>query len=625
MKEKLIKFILKYKIIILSVLSFIIPFVIYLLTLERKLIGGDTSWYALQIPEMRVLVPTGYPTFSLLGKLITYLPVGDLAYRLNLFSAVFGALTILFLFLSINKLIKNELISLISAISFAFIYPFWGVANRLEFDTLNSFYISLVIFSALIFNEKKERRYLYFFFFCLGLSLTNHPIALFIMPAFLVYIIILNPKIFKSFKAILISFLFFILPLLTYLYLPIRSLQGYGSVTNFQAFLDYLTAKTFRGTFGDRSILATFEVFKDYLEIIYSSYGIVLIIISIIGFFYLIRKNVKFTIFSVLAIILNFIIITQFLGWANSNYVLDTMLIMAFYIASGFLFIVDLFKFIIKKLLYNKKVLRIDNVLKYFSISIIFLFFAFQPFSLIYANYDRVDLSEPEDVYKFWDQAINNMEENSILYVLAFSSNIGMFVNEYEYGDKEIEFIYHNNPKYSVEDMIESLEKDIPVYFVGNRNFLKLQFDTRRIGKQYYWPRYKEFLELYKILSPKVNIEIDYKIDEYTKKFGEKFAVEYIIKNKNKESIKINSLELELPDNIEFVGVEPIGYINQDPGISRGMYMWVSNSYVVEGKDEINLILKLRGIRPGKSPIKFRITTHDVYVDCKDLEIETVD
>ena len=118
----------RWKAIVFMVFAFSIPFVIYVLTLERKLIGGDTTWYALQIPEMTVMVPTGYPTFSILLKLFTFIPIGDLAYRLNLFSAFFGGLTILFLFLSINKLIKNEILSLSGSLIFAFLYPYWHKA-----------------------------------------------------------------------------------------------------------------------------------------------------------------------------------------------------------------------------------------------------------------------------------------------------------------------------------------------------------------------------------------------------------------------------------------------------------------------------------------------------------------
>ncbi|TET50120.1 MAG: DUF2723 domain-containing protein, partial [Actinomycetota bacterium] len=188
--------------IIFMVFAFSIPFVIYVLTLERKLIGGDTTWYALQIPEMSPMVPTGYPTFSMFLKLFTFIPIGDLAYRLNLFYALFVGLTILFLFLTINRLVKNEVLSLSSSLIFAFFYPYWHVANRLEFDTLNSFFIALVLFSAVMYGRIKNRRFLYFFFFSLGLSLTNHPIAFFVVPAILLYVIMVNPKVFKSIKAV---------------------------------------------------------------------------------------------------------------------------------------------------------------------------------------------------------------------------------------------------------------------------------------------------------------------------------------------------------------------------------------------------------------------------------------
>jgi len=118
------------------------------------------------------------------------------------------------------------------------------------------------------------------------------------------------------------------------------------------------------------------------------------------------------------------------------------------------------------------------------------------------------------------------------------------------------------------------------------------------------------------------SIVIKYIIDEYNKKINEEFTIEYIIKNSNKESIKITSLELDLPDNIELVEVSPGGYINQYPGISEGIYMWVSDSYIIEPEDEINLIVKLRGVKPKKSLIKFRVTTIKIYVDCDNIEIE---
>ena len=622
------KFILSNKLKIYAFFSFLIPFIFYILTLERKLIGGDTTWYALKILKMEVFVPTGYPTFSLLGKIITYLPVGDIAYRLNLFSAIFGALTVLFLFLTINILVKNNLISFFSSLSFAFISPFWFVANRLEFDTLNTFFIILVIYSAVRYQQTLSRKFLYFFFFSLGLSLTNHPIAFFTVPAFLLYVIIVNPKIFKSIKVIFSSILYFILPLLSYLYLPVRSLMGYGVVTDFKKFFYYITGRNITGqihggSFGDKSLEVIAKVLKEYIKIIYENFGIVLIIISAIGFIYLIKKNLKLGICSFLLIVFNFTIIIQYLDFTNPNYVLDSMLVITIYIAFGFLFIIDSLKFIFARLLAGKKQIKADRILKYLIFSVIFLFFAFQPVSLIYANYNEVDLSEPEPVYKFWNEAINNMEDKSRVYVQAYSANIGMFVNKYEYGNKKIEFIYQGDNRYSIDNMKEDFRRNRKVYFVGNEDLITSIFKIEQIGKTYYFDWYRENLKLFKVTGFKVNIiEINYKIGSHYKNFGEEFTLEYIIKNLNEEEIKIDSLELELPDSIEFIGVEPDGYINQGPGMSRGIYMWVSDNYKIDGESEINLKVSFKGVVPGKSVIKFRITTNNNYINCEDIEIE---
>ena len=96
--EKIKKFYLNKKLLIFGILSAVIPFIFYTLTLERKLVGGDTSWYMSGLPQMSLLPPTGYPVFSLIGKLFSIIPIGPLALRLNLVSAVFGSLTVLFFF-----------------------------------------------------------------------------------------------------------------------------------------------------------------------------------------------------------------------------------------------------------------------------------------------------------------------------------------------------------------------------------------------------------------------------------------------------------------------------------------------------------------------------------------------
>jgi len=613
--------------IIFMVLAFSIPFIIYVLTLEKKLIGGDTTWYALQIPRMSIMVPTGYPTFSMFLKLFTFIPVGDLAYRLNLFSALFGGLTILFLFLTINRLIKNEVLSLSGSLIFAFFYPYWHVANRLEFDTLNSFFIALVLFSAVMYGGIKNRRFLYFFFFSLGLSLTNHPIAFFVVPAILLYVIIVNPKIFKSVKAVLISILYFILPLLSYFYLLIRSKQGYGPVTDLVKLFYYITGRNVTGKlhgghFFGKPLDHMLGIMGEYLWIIYDNFGPALIIIALIGLGYLMKKNWKLGMCSILFIAFNVIVPPLYLPYTNDNYVLDSMMIVTIFTGFGFLLILNGSVWLFGKAAGKNKLVKLDIILKYILISAVLItsiaFPVFQS-ALYFKQHDR---SEPGNIYKFWEQAFENIEENSSIYVHATSENVGMFLDRYEYPDKNIDFYYSRSPEYSQENALEDFEVGRDVYFVEKEAVFKLMFNTEKVGRIFLVRRYGEFLQLYKISSVFKSPEINYFLDNKEKKFGEKFYIEFTIENKNPEPVQINSIELELSDNIEFIDVDPKGYIGQGPGMSRGMYMWVSDDYIIGSNSEINLIVYLQGSAPGKSIIDLRITTHDAYIEADGIEIE---
>ena len=631
--KKFKKIFLSYRLIFLASLSFLIPFTFYLLTLERKLTGGDTTWYAIQIPHMYVLVPTGYPTFSLIGKLISMIPIGELAYRLNLLSAIFGALTVLFIFLALNKLTKNEIISLAGSLSFAFLLTFWTVANRLEFDTLNSFFIAILIYSSLLYNEGKLRRQLYFCFFCLGLSLTNHPIALFVAPAFLLYIIIIQPRIFKSIRAIFLSLLFFLIPLISYIYIPIRSLQGFGVATTLQKFIYYITGREttgeFHGGFYEANNLKNvLKVIYDFLNIIYKNLGIILIIFAVIGFIYLIKKNLKFAVTSLFVIILSIAITTQYLGWAPENYAIDSMIIITFYISSGFKLIYDALLLLlsriqkriqIKKALQDEKIQRRFNIQKYLAVAVIFLFFILQPALLAASNFSRADLSKPEGIYLFWNKIFDTVEKNSIIYTASTSANIGAFIDEYEQKDKNIEFFTSGDPEYTVDGVKDNLKQGNKIYFVNVEESILTSFNFEKIDS-YLWPRFAENIGFYKLIGEKLNLKIEYQISSKEIKFGEKFTVLYKIINENNKDLAITSLELKLPKNIIFLGVSKGEDITDSPGLGLGKYMWVKE-YKIKANSESSIGIELQAESPGEAVIKFAATSQNIYMNSEDLNI----
>ncbi len=642
MYNKLRLFIMKYRLAITAPLSFLVPFIIYVLTLEPKLVGGDTSWFAIQVPKMYVLVPTGYPSFSIFGKLISMLPIKDLAYRLNLLSAVFGALTVLFLFLAINLLVKNEIIALSASLALGFLSSFWFVANRFEIDSINTFYIALTVYAAFLYHEKvktddfRKRKYLYFCFTCLGLSLTDHPIAFFVIPSLLIYIIIIKPQIFKSVKAVLLSILYFCLPLSLYAFLPIRSIQGYGPVRSLKDFVLYVTGRYTTGTvhggsFGNKDFANFLKVSGEFFNIIYKNFGPVLIIIAIAGLIYLFRKNLKFAIASILLIVFNLVIITQYIGWAPENQVLDSIIIITVLLGAGFALIFNSVKLIFNKIKNRidikfiknnnkkEKISRRFQFSKYSVLTLVLVLFLAAPAALACVNYSISDNSKPEDIYIFWNKIFATVEENSIIYASSTSANIGAFINEYEQKDKNIEFIVPGNSKYTVEGIKDNLNLGKNIYFVNVEESMVPLFNFEKIDS-YRWPRFEENIVFYRLISEKLSLKIEFQIPGGEIKFGEKFTVIYRIVNENNKDLSISSIELKLPENIIFLGVSKEEDITDSPGLRQGKYMWVKE-YKIKANSQSGIGIELQAESPGETVIKFAVTSQNIYINSEDLNI----
>jgi hypothetical protein len=80
---------------------FVVALCLYAQTLAPTVVTlfDDSPEFQLVTYQLGIAHPTGYPLYTVLGWLFTRLPVGDVAYRVNLMSAVFGALTVAMVYL----------------------------------------------------------------------------------------------------------------------------------------------------------------------------------------------------------------------------------------------------------------------------------------------------------------------------------------------------------------------------------------------------------------------------------------------------------------------------------------------------------------------------------------------
>jgi hypothetical protein len=204
-------------------------FALYAATAPRTVALEDDGLFILSSYFLGIEHPPGYPLFTLIGHLFTYLPFGSVAYRVHLASALFGALTGAVAWLCARALIAGRLPAYLAAFALGMSPVFWSQSIIAEVYTLNTFFFLLLVFMGLQACPPgaqgpagaSGRRLLPWMALVFGLSLSNHyPLMLLAAPAFVVLLWPLRRELLARFGAL--SWLV-ILGLLPYVWMVRRS------------------------------------------------------------------------------------------------------------------------------------------------------------------------------------------------------------------------------------------------------------------------------------------------------------------------------------------------------------------------------------------------------------------
>ncbi len=124
---------------------------IYLQTLAPSVatLFDDSLEFPLASYRLGIVHPTGYPLYTLLSKLFTLGAAQSVAGRVNLFSAVAGALTVSLVFLVARQLTRRRLPATLGALALAVSPLFWSQAVIAEVYTLHTAFVCAIIWVAL--------------------------------------------------------------------------------------------------------------------------------------------------------------------------------------------------------------------------------------------------------------------------------------------------------------------------------------------------------------------------------------------------------------------------------------------------------------------------------------------
>lgn len=613
-------------------LSFTVPFIIFLKTMNPSSFGYDTTWFHIQVPELAVGQTTGFPLAFLLGKLFSLLPIKTMAYRLNMFSVFWGAATVLVFVMIVSNLLKKQYyIAIVSTLFFAFFKVFWVQTNRFEVYTLHSFLIGLVILFGIYWTQTKKDKFLYLYYLFIGISFTNHPLSIFLAPALILFPIFIDWKAVFKLKKIFIIIALLLSPLLLYLYIPIRSFQGHGNIKTLHSFIDYITGSRWKQQFGFK----TFNIFKkqifNYLSLVKGDFTIISAIISLFGFVMLFIKNKKYFFLIIALIILNLIPIFLYESVANDFYLISIITFLTIPFAYGIYYIKEVIVFIFKKIsikINYKKLNKKENLnVNCPKANIIFLITFFLiitifPVYLGCVNYPVEDKSKDTMIYDYWKTIITQMKDNSVLITSSKSSQVAFYLVKFEF-KKNIQIMIGLNEKKIMEYVKENFGKKNIYFNETNLPPLNAFFELKQIGYEIYWKDYNEILRTWEILGFKKNVDFIASDKVVEMDFGKEKVLYYIIKNpSNSDKLNISSIELKLPNNLKLLEIDASqSDIKDMPGLSRGIYMWTNGPYVIEPSKQIKIAFKIKAAAPGDDNIKFQITTMKVYESAPDIKV----
>jgi tetratricopeptide (TPR) repeat protein len=238
----------QYNRVALSIV-FILALSIYLATLCPSVYVGDSGDFITASYTLGVAHPSGYPLYSILGKIFSMIPYGSVAWRYNLMSAVFAASASAIVSATVIKLSKNPKAAAGAGLLYATSVSVWDQATVAEVYGFHGLLLASSIFFGICWRDKKKTNYLILCAFTLGLSMTNHISTILYLPAF-AYLIWTGLE--KKVKCVGLEKIaaYISLPLILYLYIPWRAahstVYNWGKPDTLKKFIDHLSARAHR-------------------------------------------------------------------------------------------------------------------------------------------------------------------------------------------------------------------------------------------------------------------------------------------------------------------------------------------------------------------------------------------
>jgi len=227
-----------------AILSVVVPFAVSMLTLAPSVTFFDSGEFLTATASLGSAHSPGYPLFLMFAKPFTWIPLGNIAFRINMATAFSAAMACLGVYFLVVFLLKDEQLvddrrfsdfavrasGFAAACTFSFTPRLWLQSNHDKPYPLLAF-LTAVIFYLLLkwrdhYKAGDERpAYVYVCTFLAGMAMGLHQTVVLLLPAWFLLIVLADWRMLTRIKELVLATAFAMFGFSVHLYLPLRATQ----------------------------------------------------------------------------------------------------------------------------------------------------------------------------------------------------------------------------------------------------------------------------------------------------------------------------------------------------------------------------------------------------------------
>jgi hypothetical protein len=211
---------------------FVIATVLYVLTCAPSVVWQDSGVIQYRVwhndIQGRFGLALSHPLYYIIAIAVKYIPLGEFAYRINVFNAVISALAVANMYLLLRLWVGGTFAAWLGAVTLALSHTFWRHAAIPETYNLAVALLLAELIMLLQYARTSRKMYLYFLALLNGLAIANHMLASIAFICYLVLIVIFLVKKQIKLRDLVIMVLLWIVGALPYEYLIIKNVLQSG-------------------------------------------------------------------------------------------------------------------------------------------------------------------------------------------------------------------------------------------------------------------------------------------------------------------------------------------------------------------------------------------------------------